>query len=66
MCKEEYIKRYGEEAYELYKKRQAELTKIWREKNREKSRKYGLDYYYKKKIKTEDNTCTELRELLGL
>lgn len=66
MCKEEYIKRYGEEAYRAYKKRQAELTKIWREKNREKSRKYGLDYYYKKKIKTEDTTCTELRELLGL
>lgn len=64
MRKEEFIKRYGEEAYKAYKKRQAELTKIWREKNREKSRKYGLDYYYKKKIKS--NTCTELLELLGL
>lgn len=66
MRKEEFIKRYGEEAYKAYKKRQAELTKIWREKNRDKSRKYGLDYYYKKKIKTESATCTELLELLGL
>lgn len=51
MRKEEFIKRYGEEAYLEYKKKQAELTKIWREKNRGKSRKYGLDYYYKKKRK---------------
>ena len=65
MRKEEFIKRYGEEAYLEYKKKQAGLTKIWREKNRDKSRKYGLDYYYKKKIK-ESNTCTELLELLGL
>ena len=49
MKKEEYIKRYGEEAYEEYKKKQSALTKAWREKNREKSRKYGLDYYYKHK-----------------
>ncbi len=48
MKKSEYIKRYGEEAYLEYKKRQAELTKRWRERNREKSRKYGLDYYYYK------------------
>lgn len=51
MCKEEYIKRYGSEAYEAYKKKQAELTKTWREKNREKSRKYGLEYYHKKNPK---------------
>lgn len=49
MRKEEFIKRYGSEAYESYKKKQAELTKTWREKNREKSRKYGLEYYHKKK-----------------
>jgi len=49
MRKEEYIKRYGEDAYLEYKKRQAELTKAWRERNREKSRKYGLEYYYKNK-----------------
>lgn len=48
MCKEEYIRRYGEDAYLEYKKRQAELTKQWREKNREKSRKYGREYYYSK------------------
>lgn len=51
MRKEEFIKRYGEEAYLEYKKKQAGLTKIWREKNRDKSRKYGLDYYHKKKNK---------------
>lgn len=51
MRKEEYIKRYGEEAYLEYKKKQSALTKQWREKNREKSRKYGLDYYYKHKEK---------------
>lgn len=55
MCKEEYIKRYGEKAYLEYKKRQAELTKRWREKNREKSRKYGLEYYYKHKKEEKEN-----------
>lgn len=53
MCKEEYIKRYGEEAYLEYKKRQAELTKRWREKNRDKSRKYGREYYYNKRHPNE-------------
>lgn len=48
MKKEEYIKRYGEEAYQEYKKKQAELTKAWRKKNLEKSRKYGHDYYWNK------------------
>lgn len=47
MRKEEYIKRYGEAAYEEYKKRQAELTKRWRGNNRSKSRKYALDYYHR-------------------
>jgi len=49
MKKEEYIKRYGEEAYEDYKKKQAELTKKWRAANKEKARKYGREYYYKLK-----------------
>lgn len=49
MRKDEFIKRYGLEAYEDYKKKQSELTRLWREKNRDKSRKYGRDYYYKKK-----------------
>lgn len=48
MCKEEYIRRYGEDAYLEYKKKQKALTKRWREKNREKSRKYGREYYYNK------------------
>lgn len=48
MKKAEFIRRYGEEAYQEYKKKQAELTKAWREKNREKSRKYGHDYYWNK------------------
>lgn len=47
MRKEEYIKRYGEGAYLEYKKKQKALAKSWRERNREKSRKYGLDYYYR-------------------
>lgn len=49
MRKDEFIKRYGLEAYEDYKKKQSELARLWREKNREKSRKYGREYYYKKK-----------------
>lgn len=49
MRKEEFIKRYGEEAYEEYKKKQKALAKRWREKNLEKSRKYGREYYYKHK-----------------
>lgn len=49
MRKEEYLKTHTLEQYEAYKKKQAELTKKWREKNREKSRKYGLEYYYKNK-----------------
>lgn len=47
MKKEEYIKRYGEEAYEDYKKKQRLLAKKWRENNKEKARKYGREYYYK-------------------
>lgn len=46
MKKQEFIKRYGEDAYEEYKKKQKALTKRWRGNNREKSRKYALDYYY--------------------
>lgn len=53
MKKEEFIKRYGEEAYQEYKKKQAELTKAWRKKNLEKSRKYGREYYWKKKSPTD-------------
>ncbi len=49
MRKEEYIRRYGEEAYLEYKNKQKALAKSWRERNREKSRKYGLEYYYKHK-----------------
>ena len=52
MKKAEFIKRYGEEAYEAYKKKQVELAKAWRNKNREKSRKYGREYYWKKKSPT--------------
>ena len=37
MCKNEFIKRYGTEAYEAYKEKQKLLTKQWRERNREKS-----------------------------
>ena len=48
MKKDEYIRRYGIDAYEEYKKKQAELTKAWRKKNLEKSRKYGHDYYWNK------------------
>jgi hypothetical protein len=50
MKKEEYIKRYGEEAYEDYKKKQKLLTKKWREKNSEKARKYGREYYARMKM----------------
>lgn len=45
MKKEEYIRRYGEEAYNEYKKKQAELSRQWRRKNKEKARKYGREYY---------------------
>ena len=34
MKKEEFIKRYGEEAYQEYKKKQVELTKAWRKRKR--------------------------------
>lgn len=57
MKKEEYIKRYGEEAYQEYKKKQAELTKAWRAKNLEKSRKYGRDYYWNK-VKGANIECS--------
>lgn len=53
MRKEEYIERYGIKAYEEYKKKQRALAKSWRERNRDKSRKYALDYYYKKQGKPE-------------
>ena len=59
MTKEEYIKRYGEEAYEAYKKKQSELTKAWRDKNREKSRKYGHDYYWNKVKKEVSVECSD-------
>lgn len=49
MKKEAYLKTHTPEEYEAYKKKQAELAKRWRERNREKSRKYGLDYYYRRK-----------------
>lgn len=58
MKKEEYIKRYGEEAYQEYKKKQAELTKAWRNKNLEKSRKYGHDYYWNK-VKGANIECSD-------
>ena len=50
MKKDEYIKRYGEEAYNEYKKKQAELSRQWRQKNKEKSRKYGREYYFRLKM----------------
>lgn len=49
MRKADYLKTHTLEQYEEYLKKQAELAKKWRERNREKSRKYGLDYYYKNK-----------------
>lgn len=55
MKKEEYIKRFGEEAYEDYKKKQKLLTKKWRENNKEKARKYGREYYYKLVHKYEES-----------
>lgn len=59
MRKAEYLKTHTLEQYEAYKKKQAELTKKWREKNREKSRKYGLEYYYNNKRRKEhDNDTT--------
>ena len=48
MRKEEYLKTHTLEQYEAYKKKQAELSKKWRNKNLERSRKYGREYYYKK------------------
>lgn len=53
MRKEEFIKRYGEEAYEEYKKKQKALAKRWRENNLEKSRKYALEHYYNKRHPNE-------------
>lgn len=50
MKKEEYLKTHTLEQYEAYKKKQAELSKKWREKNRAKSRAYGLKYYYDHKV----------------
>lgn len=47
MKKEEFIKRYGEDKYQEYKKKQAERTKKWRAQNRYKSRKYGREYYWR-------------------
>ena len=49
MKKEEYIKRYGEDAYKKYLEQQKKLAKAWREKNREKSRTYGREYYWRTK-----------------
>lgn len=49
MKKDEYISRYGEDAYNEYKKKQAELSKQWRLRNKEKARKYGREYYYRLK-----------------
>ena len=49
MKKDEYISRYGEDAYNEYKKKQAELSRQWRQKNKEKARKYGREYYYRLK-----------------
>ena len=56
MRKADYLKTHTLEQYEAYKKKQAELTKKWREKNREKSRKYGLEYYYKNKENKNNDT----------
>ena len=49
MRKEEFIKRYGGEAYEEYKKKQKALAKRWRQNNLERSRKYALENYYRHK-----------------
>jgi hypothetical protein len=49
MCKEDFIKRYGEDAYKEYLEKQKLLVKRWREKNLEKSRTYGKEYYWRTK-----------------
>lgn len=54
MKKDEYLKTHTLEQYEAYKKKQAELSKKWRNKNLERSRKYGREYYWKKK--SQDTT----------
>ena len=45
MKKEEYISRYGDEAYQRYLEKQRQLSRKWRENNKEKARKYGREYY---------------------
>ncbi len=49
MKKEEFIKRYGEDAYKEYLEKQKLLVKRWRKKNLEKSRTYGREYYWRTK-----------------
>lgn len=49
MCKSEFIKRYGEEKYKDYLEKQRLLAKKWRQQNKEKSREYGREYYWRTK-----------------
>lgn len=51
MRKSEFIKRYGEDKYKEYLEKQRLLTKKWREKNGDKSREYGREYYWSRKSK---------------
>lgn len=50
MKKEEYIRRYGDEAYQRYLEKQRQLSRKWRKKNKEKARKYGREYYARLKM----------------
>lgn len=49
MKKSDFISRYGEERYKEYLEKQRLLAKKWREKNGDKSREYGREYYWSKK-----------------
>lgn len=50
MRKEEYIRRYGDEAYQRYLEKQRQLSRKWRKDNKEKARKYGREYYARLKM----------------
>lgn len=50
MKKDEFVRRYGAEKYNEYLKKQAELSRQWRQKNKEKARKYGREYYSRLKM----------------
>lgn len=68
MTKNEYIKKYGEEAYRIKCKRHLESNKKWIEKNKERWRKYhnNLNGCLKKKRREKGITyyCRENYELI--